>query len=1074
MAEVNYRIAFQLWLESQQVQQCCVQTWSKIIFLLHKAQTQQGLSGVLKIDNENTEEALACLRQASGQEKIAAWKHYSDDELRNAINKFYMFLKAKNRLEPWEKREAMRAEEKKRKDWERLKERIQIQFEKKDFLADILVTDDQFRMLVDETVNLIRMRADLNDGGTVSPILAVTLVQIAARYYDGRFWPHVWKSLEISGNQSITDYLSKSFVQTLVAYKKTVVNKSQYVQSIVFHAFVSDYYAKGLFELLFAYYEKDLERDLSQNTKEQMDSLILTLSDKSKLSDEQLEKAFTFENGKKSQAYKLRQHTLQAIEAFPGYAKRRFRCWLRAIDTYFWRDQALARVPSSRMMRLFKEWAIESDTLNRSYNERKSGIIRQHGKKHFSSPYFHVDYDDTRFSICMPSQFVPASVSSAKWVLESGSGLRYEIPCNLYTVVTGLKTEKDRVDIPAESITDKWTGKLVVDGENARIPFSIEESDFRFFDMDGDVISSLEKGQITAYGKKECALSSPALLDSVLIGSMARFDFDFEEGDVVIFPNKIGRIVGSHYVDGLSPHGKVKNAVCKDAQNNEIPLYNALPGIVLAIDKTTAERSRFYINQRLYTFDDLKPVEFERFDARGKTALLLQPECEAFQAAIKQGDVNEVIVDLPGAAFAKKYRFAFYPGLETNFAEKPYLKQTEGILVLQNACELIPEPECEDGAIEEIKMLGNGEFGFSVKCYPDWIPFIDSQSKLTVSFAVPAIQWSLDEKEWTYGIMKEIWYTELPTMLYIKAPAEKIQLRLEAEIVSDDEVADGDDTSIVVKKGMDTGYFTIDLTRMKSWISREKAGFPLFLGFNHSEYQFGCIVTKSIALEGDCTLEIDPSKDQVDIGWPVLGGAKYCMDVVSQRSGEYILEKTEYDGEKIALPATIQNGNYLITIYECVEDEYGFGDVEYQTVASTIRTVFNPEDLSGMKLELNYIERKSQIVERVFFKGAYYVEKLTKVAPNEYTGLLVYTRDEHADKINVKVCFDDCIHPEKGFELLCRDEEYGDYLDFLFDRNKQTLEKDVDETLCLTRAEEYLRYKSIDDRFFFVGTALED
>ena len=106
-------------------------------------------------------------------------------------------------------------------------------------------------------------------------MFATALVQIGIKYYDGRFWPHIENILGISTSNINYRYsIGGTFIETILAYKKPMLDKSEYVNNILMHGFVSDYYANEMFDFLFKYYNLDLERDLKRNNKEMMDNLI--------------------------------------------------------------------------------------------------------------------------------------------------------------------------------------------------------------------------------------------------------------------------------------------------------------------------------------------------------------------------------------------------------------------------------------------------------------------------------------------------------------------------------------------------------------------------------------------------------------------------------------------------------------------------------------------------------------------------------------------------------------------------------------------------------------------------------
>ena len=150
-----------------------------------------------------------------------------------------------------------------------------------------------------------------------------------------------------------------------------VQSETERVSSILFHTFVSNYYSRGLFELLFQYFKNDLERDIHRNDSEQMKALMDTLATKSLLSEGDGE-SFTDQFMEKgSRAYKLKQHTLQAISANQSHSSMRLRRFIRMIDNAFWKD-SVPKNPTSRLSVLFKEWISDSEAFKFEFYTQKN------------------------------------------------------------------------------------------------------------------------------------------------------------------------------------------------------------------------------------------------------------------------------------------------------------------------------------------------------------------------------------------------------------------------------------------------------------------------------------------------------------------------------------------------------------------------------------------------------------------------------------------------------------------------------------------------------------------------------
>lgn len=75
-----------------------------------------------------------------------------------------------------------------------------------------------------------------------APILAVAMVQIGIRCYNGNYWGNALKQeLKMENSQVYQRFLGESFIQTLKKHNKYILDESEKVQTILFHSFVTDY-----------------------------------------------------------------------------------------------------------------------------------------------------------------------------------------------------------------------------------------------------------------------------------------------------------------------------------------------------------------------------------------------------------------------------------------------------------------------------------------------------------------------------------------------------------------------------------------------------------------------------------------------------------------------------------------------------------------------------------------------------------------------------------------------------------------------------------------------------------------
>ena len=78
----------------------------------------------------------------------------------------------------------------------RLTAHIKKEFEKKFFIGDIVISDQEYKLLLKESKQIAAVIMRAGHAAADSVTLAVTMVQIGIRRYDGRFfWPYIEEEL---------------------------------------------------------------------------------------------------------------------------------------------------------------------------------------------------------------------------------------------------------------------------------------------------------------------------------------------------------------------------------------------------------------------------------------------------------------------------------------------------------------------------------------------------------------------------------------------------------------------------------------------------------------------------------------------------------------------------------------------------------------------------------------------------------------------------------------------------------------------------------------------------------------
>ncbi len=936
----------------------------------------------------------------------------------------------------------------------KLRKRIEAQFDKKFYIGDISVSQEEYDELLEYTRfqlrNVTASSPALND----APLLAVALVQIGIRCYNGNYWGNALKQeLRVENTQVFQRFLGESFILTLKNHKKYILDESERVQTILFHSFVTNYYSKGLFELLFQYYANDLERDIYRNDRHQMQALMETIQLRASMSEEESE-AFTGQfTGRGSRAYKLRQHTLQAITANPVHSSVRLRRILRLMDKAFWKD-TVPQKPVSRLTVLFKEWLKESPSFTREYKLYKSGIIRNRGKKHFSSPYLFADIKNTTFTLVLPPQIVRQELSEGLIWHVTVQGKTFDAPVDTYPVLTGFKTEEKRITIPTDLLFSEINCILRNSTDIARSFPPLPLSKARMFDTEGDYAARIFKIPMCVYTRNDYAVKSPALLDRVQLGPVTRWDLEFVDGDILIFSDGKSLIAGERYVDGLTKRGIVEGASYNKSPGNSVAVYSRLPELLLTLPKAKTAGTVIDINGNRYRLSDCESDEFESGDSRGVRAFLLP--LSQFRECSENTETR-VIVDAPGSTFAREYSFVYVSGMKTQFEGAPYVFEDRGTLVFPENIRV----SCVDQNSERL----HGENGFQFRLSQNLRTITAQINQLIIlEFEIPVFLWSFDETQWQTEPMGEIWHTDFKAhqKLFFHSPSNRLEFSM------DDDYDDSDDESeqhVVACEKRSDGVFVLDLTRFHSWITREKVAHGIYMRLGSGSYEFAKVYARSFV--SSCDLLADYQTGQLRCSGEFIGRGEYYVDITHLQTGLMIVEKGHITNGELLLKTRLRNGEYQVDFYETEDDDF-FDEVSYLPIHTFKKHLINSDDLSGNNIRAISYRPKHHSLIHTRLATPLWITDLEYLEPLTYEGRMM---DIEGKELKVKVVFEKATEL-RYFFLYYWDDYDESFVEFLFDSQRKTIVQE--EEPGLRPSARYRRYKVLFDTDYYMFGSVEE
>lgn len=929
------------------------------------------------------------------------------------------------------------------------------------YIGEVPIDDKEYALLLEFTRYQLQNHSANALGMVDSPLVATALVQMGIRTYNGSYWPHVAQELNMEKiSQPSQRFLNETFQNTARKHGLVVLTDSQVdsrtIQSILFHGVVSNHYATGLFDLLFRFYDRDLGRNLAQNTPERIRLLLDTIRQSEK-SEAEIVVSRQRTAGNASKAYMLRRHTIAALTAFPEINGPRLQRYIEMIDSAFWYQQ-LPEKSSDRLVECFRKWAENSPDLKEQYRIRagEAGMVRR--KRYFQTPYLHADLRNGTFELCLPEQILRQTPEGARVSWRVQSEARWEtVDCEIFEAVCGLKTDESRISIEPMEVLSEIMCNLCV-GETVLNRFKIAKTCARFFDEEGDQENTLSSGVCIGFTSATECLQSAALLGDEIIGTLHRWEFHFEKGDVVLFPDATGCCIGENYTEGLLRRGLVPSVQCENLSATPLPVYNLAPEILLLVEEEKMEGISLFVNGKRYRLTDCDYKKARESNQRGKQWVLLST---ATFIEIQNNAVNSVAVELPGANFARKpFVFALCSGLHLEFEDAPYVFEERGTIRFSTELKVERVP-----GMHYDKSPDGNSFNFELAQPDGKLHFVLSDAKLPIAVDIPAFSWSANQVSWQLGSLGDVWAKDFPYDISLRGPFQEIGFDFG---IAPSAMRGDSAVMLTFSKSAQTGIFHCDLTRARSWITRDKACYPVKLLLDGKPVPFGRIFAKSILLADKIELIADFEDRKLTLICDVIGRSKnYYVDIQHKNSGKLFASKVPFDGKRLELHCEIPNGEYEVTVFETDDDD--FFDDTYYVLGVHSCTLLDRNNLSGKQILLKYISRKLNGSFRYMLKENLRVCNLQRDEPRVYRAELIDGEENAKVFYRVQLTLPDT-EELSSFFLKYWDEKYEEYYEFDYDRMTKLLLTENEEEKSLPYSLRYRRYTTLfEDQDKFVG-----
>lgn len=903
---------------------------------------------------------------------------------------------------------------------QKLNRRIKREIKRVKYLGDIIINDEEYNILINHLKSNVQNYSTLANKKD-DAMFAVALVQIGIRFYNGRYWPHVSKELNIKIDGNRQRIIGEAFYKVLLHYDKFVGEPSEIVNNILMHCFITNYYSKDFFDFLFMYYQKDLNRDLEQHTREMRDYLMSSMK-KADMS---------------ARAYKIKKGTADAVTANEFGCKIRVRNILKWMDEYLFND-ALPEKSENRVAKLFVQWAKNSS----AFDLEKHGAVSKgkRGKTIFKYPKLDFDPKTGQFQILLPIQTIPLSDdedwADISWKVDY-AGNSETINSEVESSVIGCKTvDIEKVVIDPDLIFSSFKIELIKNGTETVKKFPISRDSVRFFDEDFCFVADnrLSNGTVYAFTNRDESIETNSYYDKESFGTLDLYNLYLENGDVIKKPDGKAVIVGDDLKEGLIENSYCSPMAIVTDERYDYSLFSKVPSVLFKTKAKAEKGTIISINGRKEKFDPNSCIEFRQDDSDLNCYLLnLSEYC-------KSNGIYRVIIDIPNDRKNREYQFAFIKDFEMSFDKTSYVFEKDGIITLPMGF------SCDERCIEKVS---DTDFRFSISPELESIQFTSPEG-LSVIIDTPVLRWKFNEDdEWSVEEPEELWHKELPENIYFSYPSSYVSI-YSSYIDMDSE----NESAITSKINPETNIITVETRKIKSWLDMSPVLLNLYIEGAGMNKKFLSVVTKSYLLS--CRLSNDVKNKDLIIDSTILGFADCVVDVYCD--GAKVVEKypLKYNGARIKTDKLY--GNFELTFFEADDDdddEFDFGVEVYSDFARKSFEILNENELANYTIKVDYISEDKP--SNSIFKASRYnisdfiIKNIEWDADEEtYVGVSA-SKNPVLDDLKVSIELIECKDNDRALLSFYSDEEEC-FIDILYDRVTNKLVLEEDEALSSSEA----------------------
>lgn len=827
---------------------------------------------------------------------------------------------------------------------EKFYRRINVEFEKKTFLGDIVISSTEEKYLHDYTENYLRKRikGDPINMPIHPKVFAFGLVRYAMKYYGKRtFFPYFKTEYGIELDGIEQGKLHEHFQNIMQEYDKLYdETAAMKIDNISMHCFVTDKCAPQFFDYIFEYWRLDLNRNIENIYGESGPALFNRLIEEIKANN------VTAVNN-------IMKHTSMALVMNEKSGRMRIKRFLQLIDKCFWERTEVPQT-GNRFNRLLKEWMDDPKSKFQTEYQKAIRLTYQKGEKLLSHPLLAVRIRDEIFSIKLPRQILPLCEQDEYpiWTIKGDNGSIISKGAQLMEGRIALYTEECEVILPACDLFGNI--RMTLNSEKRRYAsFSFKKSNIRFFNDKGVWVDHekgfLPEGILFVYSDSPNIpqiIYRPTVTSEYCDGMYMGL-YNVERGDILKFSNERAIPVGNDITEGLT-----ENALdgAKMQYNGDmLPIYPVLPKIIF---KTTRDR----LTGTAITVTDANGTEqFVKVSNQHYYELKLDSSLDDSYAYIidlsefilKDG-IYKVILNIPGAKAVRMYGFAYLKDFKYRFINAPYIFKDSGEVTFPAYVPLNIDDDWTTTSTEKSLAFSfneQTEYGKSIKDCKIDVGYNLNGSSVIVSIDVPALFWKYSKQDnWNYRCPADVSLKNLSRTLYVRGPFDFKNKSFKLCVDNNENI---DETDIYASHQNGADYYSFNLDNARSWIDRSKACRTITMVLDKKFYPFLRVICRSVIIGK--SIYYDYETQMLHGKFNIIGDSDFTVKV--EHDGQMIGQDIPLENGQFVLETDSPGGDYLVTVYEIIDSDDGF-DADTIKIGEYTLSLFDITKLTGDTIEL--------------------------------------------------------------------------------------------------------------------------